>query len=82
MKISRYTSPKPTSPARQASIQDDRALPFGGLGFDLSAVLSRPITPIRREAPRLPTVPGQGIDMPVPAGRLLLVRLNREIRGS
>jgi hypothetical protein len=69
-------------PARCAADQDNAPLPFAGLGFDLSAVLSRPIRLIRREAHRPPAAPIRMIDIPAPAGRVLLVRLNREIRGS
>lgn len=59
------------------------ALPFSGLGFDLSPVDFKARLMIWR---RMPQVPGRVSEMPVylaPAahGYELLVRLSREIRG-
>ncbi len=61
--------------------QGDFPLPFSGLGFDLSAVPSHGVTLIRVKRPSRQT-PFKTVCIPNPAGRLLLTRLSREIRGS
>lgn len=82
MKIPDITSLNPLLSASHGEADlNGSSLPFAGLGFDLSMMLSRQITLTRRKSP-CPAAPMRVVDMPMPAGRRLLARLNREIRGS
>lgn len=64
-----------------------QALPFAGLGFDLSSVVARgqamawlPVRAVNPPASRGPRIPAVR-DVPVLSGFDLLLRLGREIRG-
>lgn len=74
---------KPLAPSAEilGTSRVDFPLPFSGLGFDLSAALSLGVTLIRVKRPPRQT-PFRTVCIPNPAGRLLLTRLSREIRGS
>lgn len=65
----------------KSALGPDLPLPFSGLGFDLEALVSRPPR-VRCCQVQDCAVLSQDQNLPVFAGRVLLARLNREIRGS